>query len=85
MVKVLDSGKGVGGEHGRTTQSCSPQRLGNNAEYHGTLVDYEACAAHVVVCIFPHVVVAEFGPLHVVQVEAPYYCHLCGWCCGVGD
>jgi hypothetical protein len=42
------------------------------------LVNDELGAAAVVVFVAPHVVVAEFGPGHVVQVKAPYFSHDCG-------
>jgi hypothetical protein len=57
-----------------TTKRRCAQALAHNAEDHGDLVDDELCPAEVVLLV-PHVAVLELAPLHLLHVEAPYYCH----------
>jgi hypothetical protein len=59
----------------RTTQRSGSETLAHDAQDHGALVDDEACAAHMVVCVLPHVRVGEGAPFHLGDVEAPYHGH----------
>ena len=61
---------------GFTREGGSSEGLGDYSEDHGALVDAELGAAEVVVCVSEHVVRLELGPLHLLQVETPYDCHV---------
>lgn len=62
----------------RTRQRCGSQRFRDDSQDHGTLVDAELRASQVVVFVAEHVARLELAPLHLLQVETPYYRHVGG-------
>ena len=56
----------------------SADGLRAHAENHRQLVDYHLRSPQMV-CAVKHIRSLEFGPLHLLEIETPYYRHLAKW------